>query len=92
MGWLAQLDPRAVMIGIGAALESTAFSALAFVMIPLYYTLGHGSASGQTLGKKACSIAVRRAAGCGGGGFGSRTESSLSIVIWKVRRAASGNS
>jgi uncharacterized RDD family membrane protein YckC len=50
-----------VMIGIGAALESTAFSALAFVMIPLYYTLGHGSASGQTWGKKACSIAVRGA-------------------------------
>jgi uncharacterized RDD family membrane protein YckC len=63
---------------VGAALLD---GIIAFVAVILaiagyagYYVLGHGSESGQTLGKKAASIAVRREGG-GRAGYG--------VALWR---------
>lgn len=59
-----------VFIEARIALHSEAVGILALLSIPAYYTIGHGSASGQTLGKRACSITVRRADDFGRLGYG----------------------
>lgn len=44
----------------GAATTATVTLIAAFLTIPLYFMLGNGGSSGQTLGKKIMGIAVRR--------------------------------
>jgi len=57
-------------IAVAAGLHSPALVVAAFLGIPAYYTLGHGSESGQTVGKRAMSIAVRGADDLGRIGYG----------------------
>lgn len=48
---------------------------------PVYYTVGHGSRSGQTWGKRMCGIAVRDAADSGRVGYGQAFWRWLSMLI-----------
>jgi uncharacterized RDD family membrane protein YckC len=60
---------------IGGAMNVPAVAViLAIAWYACYYVLGHGSESGQTLGKKAASIAVRREGG-GRAGYG--------VALWR---------